>query len=180
MSSTFTAAGSSPLTRGKRRIDNRIRRSLRLIPAHAGKTPKAGNPAALSAAHPRSRGENAVARNFSIHRLGSSPLTRGKPLGASGQAFPVGLIPAHAGKTGGGVDVHGFSPAHPRSRGENDRREERVIEDHGSSPLTRGKRTSSSPTRTHRGLIPAHAGKTRWYAPKRPPSSAHPRSRGEN
>ena len=31
-------AGSSPLTRGKRASDRRKRRSLRLIPAHAGKT----------------------------------------------------------------------------------------------------------------------------------------------
>ena len=50
----------------------------------------------------------------------------------------------------------------------------------GSSPLTRGKRTKALRSRYTRGLIPAHAGKTR--ASKSAPhlGQAHPRSRGEN
>ena len=92
----------------------------------------------------------------------------------------AGLIPAHAGKTPGRLDIHVSAWAHPRSRGEN-----RVIKPGGyllagSSPLTRGKRFAAGGQGTSPGLIPAHAGKTPrrrrggWY------SGAHPRSRGEN
>ena len=50
----------------------------------------------------------------------------------------------------------------------------------GSSPLTRGKlRDSPGPASTD-GLIPAHAGKTRFQLTLPGKVSAHPRSRGEN
>ena len=50
----------------------------------------------------------------------------------------------------------------------------------GSSPLTQGKRRIILPTGRPVRLIPAHAGKTRPRPSPRPPSTAHPRSRGEN
>ena len=50
--------GSSPLTRGKRPWKNMVTRSMRLIPAHAGKTEAVECPARRHRAHPRSRGEN--------------------------------------------------------------------------------------------------------------------------
>ena len=50
----------------------------------------------------------------------------------------------------------------------------------GSSPLTRGKPHAVSRGRHARGLIPAHAGKTRPMSWKQTSSGAHPRSRGEN
>ena len=50
----------------------------------------------------------------------------------------------------------------------------------GSSPLTRGKPSSTAcPARQSR-LIPAHAGKTPEPVPSPLPKPAHPRSRGEN
>ena len=92
-------SGSSPLTRGKLSPFKAIQKNRRLIPAHAGKT-KAGSPAAaLSAAHPRSRGENPCSRDGRRPATGSSPLTRGKPLNFGHLAGHDGLIPAHAGKT---------------------------------------------------------------------------------
>ena len=72
------AAGSSPLTRGKRNDNPRDPLSTGLIPAHAGKTaarPRSGSP---RRAHPRSRGENSSARSCAKPKRGSSPLTRGK------------------------------------------------------------------------------------------------------
>ena len=51
--------GSSPLTRGKPGRGLRRRRGRRLIPAHAGKTPRLGPTSCNNGAHPRSRGENA-------------------------------------------------------------------------------------------------------------------------
>ena len=50
--------GSSPLTRGKPQKWGVSRVARRLIPAHAGKTCSSRAAAALTTAHPRSRGEN--------------------------------------------------------------------------------------------------------------------------
>ena len=93
------ARGSSPLTRGKRRLTRSELAHARLIPAHAGKTPGTllywGNPAA----HPRSRGENVAGGEREALGAGSSPLTRGKHIPPSRSVWGLGLIPAHAGKT---------------------------------------------------------------------------------
>ena len=113
------SVGSSPLTRGKRGEAGRDDPRAGLIPAHAGKTDPHLRDPACSAAHPRSRGENAVAAIRAPNVGGSSPLTRGKRCLQWLEDAGVGLIPAHAGKTlccSGGELVAG---AHPRSRGEN-------------------------------------------------------------
>ena len=51
---------------------------MRLIPAHAGKTPPTRSGRGPSRAHPRSRGENGPDAPLGVLRAGSSPLTRGK------------------------------------------------------------------------------------------------------
>ena len=73
-----------------------------------------------------------------------------------------------------------WSRAHPRSRGENLDGFGLVKVDAGSSPLTRGKPGGSRGPTVGSGLIPAHAGKTRWARCERSGCAAHPRSRGEN
>mgnify|MGYP000883117045 CR=1 FL=1 len=91
-----------------------------------------------------------------------------------------GLIPAHAGKT---LTSHYLllpARAHPRSRGENVAGELRLRVAKGSSPLTRGKPRGTGLGHLRPGLIPAHAGKTRFGPPPWPHGRAHPRSRGEN
>ena len=175
-----TFSGSSPLTRGKP-VDHRLkRRHVGLIPAHAGKT--AAQPAWLRCrrAHPRSCGENFAAVWGTLRDWGSSPLTRGKRHCRFDCDLGVGLIPAHAGKTRSTRRSAAQSSAHPRSRGENLPKDATVREMRGSSPLTRGKRTSGRSVRRSRGLIPAHTGKT--AAPGRPRGCrpAHPHSHGEN
>ena len=153
---------------------------LGLIPAHAGKTWRHLRSLTARWAHPRSRGENQLGQFASVLICGSSPLTRGKPRAGDGFEGSVRLIPAHAGKTPE-VNVSHFTyPAHPRSRGENGSWIEDSFGCSGSSPLTRGKRGRRRKGSHLRGLIPAHAGKTFSCAPNRVPSSAHPRSRGEN
>ena len=131
-------------------------------------------------AHPRSRGENTT-EDFKPHNLaGSSPLTRGKQPERKPKNENLGLIPAHAGKTGfrvGGYVSHG---AHPRSRGENSDTRGCLVSSSGSSPLTRGKRRVPVLDEPGPGLIPAHAGKTSEHRPLRLRLRAHPRSRGEN
>ena len=71
-------AGSSPLTRGKRRGQLFPLGERGLIPAHAGKTPSRRVGRACRPAHPRSRGENDVSTGKQRRYIGSSPLTRGK------------------------------------------------------------------------------------------------------
>ena len=92
----------------------------------------------------------------------------------------MGLIPAHAGKTGPPRRRFQSGWAHPRSRGENvsggDGRRGRG----GSSPLTREKLGHCDVIPRLQGLIPARAGKTRRSERTIAASAAHPRSRGEN
>ena len=133
-------AGSSPLTRGKRGLHNQGLEGGRLIPAHAGKTLRRRLLRVNLRAHPRSRGENALASARGCESYGSSPLTRGKPRPGKRPRVAYRLIPAHAGKTAPKCLAHDLAQAHPRSRGENARSAWRTSRPPGSSPLTRGKR----------------------------------------
>ena len=115
-----------------------------------------------------------------LRAIGSSPLTRGKLHIGDKRINRRRLIPAHAGKTwclSCGALAHW---AHPRSRGENPASSPSGRATHGSSPLTRGKRTLRDRDRAEGGLIPAHAGKTGPPRQLNDPGQAHPRSRGEN
>ena len=138
------AMGSSPLTRGKPRGRPGWLGPEGLIPAHAGKTWRCGRTPAGARAHPRSRGENLAAQLETVGDAGSSPLPRGKHRAAWIATLRLGLIPAHAGKTARRSSPSTPARAHPRSRGE--KRNTRILGNKlgGSSPLTRGKRTSSS------------------------------------
>ena len=180
MSVSTTALGSSPLTRGK--LPNSILHTtrLRLIPAHAGKTDRRWKVACRGAAHPRSRGENAVQSACAPALMGSSPLTRGKRGDLVEHLFHDRLIPAHAGKTSPHQEVMLVGAAHPRSRGENRAAVVSVVIRTGSSPLTRGKQFGGHGGLCRAGLIPAHAGKTGRVRSRLAGRSAHPRSRGEN
>ena len=159
--------GSSPLTRGKRLAAGVVPHIVRLIPAHAGKTPSRMISPGSLAAHPRSRGENAPDELAADFLRGSSPLTRGKPSTPCWTPNSSRLIPAHAGKTSRRRALSISRPAHPRSRGENITVSTgwEIIE--GSSPLTRGKPTGLMSSVPSQGLIPAHAGKTRRLTRRR-------------
>ena len=150
-----TFSGSSPLTRGKpvAVFVDAVPRGL--IPAHAGKTKTSPPLEPVGTAHPRSRGENEIARAEDVNQNGSSPLTRGKQVQPRAKPRDHGLIPAHTGKTA--VPERALNPgtAHPRSRGENGFSPFGWPAVKGSSPLTRGKRGENF-------------------------VAAHPRSRGEN
>ena len=132
-------AGSSPLTRGKPRLHAPPLPQLRLIPAHAGKTPHQRSTRKPRRAHPRSRGENGQDHLRPDQGVGSSPLTRGKRSRQAQRLLPVRLIPAHAGKTPSPSSSAAGITAHPRSRGENLPIAPVTTRIAGSSPLTRGK-----------------------------------------
>ena len=152
----------------------------RLIPAHAGKTGTRRQSQSQGEAHPRSRGENLIAPLMTATRAGSSPLTRGKLLPHPRVQRSCRLIPAHAGKTWRDGRTSAPAWAHPRSRGENALDVDPTDVDDGSSPLTRGKHGCRDRSLVGLRLIPAHAGKTSGAVPRRAPTRAHPRSRGEN
>ena len=173
-------SGSSPLTRGKHEDEEFRVLAVRLIPAHAGKTPDPEGSHKYVGAHPRSRGENGGRPASRTRRMGSSPLTRGKPCCSLTTLVSIGLIPAHAGKTWPWPRPCRLRGAHPRSRGENIKSARGSVIDWGSSPLTRGKRAASDEKPARGRLIPAHAGKTPRWSPRPPGRPAHPRSRGEN
>ena len=156
--------GSSPLTRGKQRRRHGDRHPPRLIPAHAGKTPRRKRFPRVGRAHPRSRGENDHVASPAHYELGSSPLTRGKRPPRPVPAAHGRLIPAHAGKTSTAHARIAAWAAHPRSRGENQAYFPVQDTNAGSSPLTRGKPHPDSHATVKRRLIPAHAGKT-WGCP---------------
>ena len=59
---TDIITGSSPLTRGKQGLHERLFGCLGLIPAHAGKTNHVEGAPPMRGAHPRSRGENVLGR----------------------------------------------------------------------------------------------------------------------
>ena len=131
-------------------------------------------------AHPHSRGENIAPQVVVRLYSGSSPLTRGKLVHVSDSLLARGLIPTHAGKTHLPERAGEQWPAHPHSRGENRSDSHAEARHGGSSPLTRGKRTSVQARATGPRLIPTHAGKTASMAPTAPCPGAHPHSRGEN
>ena len=158
--------GSSPLTRGKLATSAYSAERDRLIPAHAGKTSIEETTGALSAAHPRSRGENLMKSVSKDPPSGSSPLTRGKRGFRRVPSVVDRLIPAHAGKTTCFYSLALHIAAHPRSRGENINNTESNGDNEGSSPLTRGKRRDRQVQEHTQRLIPAHAGKT--GRPERP------------
>ena len=155
------AAGSSPLTRGKLDSNVKDERRDRLIPAHAGKTGRRRPRSQKGQAHPRSRGENAGTSMEDMGAIGSSPLTRGKPLSLMVFISAFRLIPAHAGKTHCKDSCPWCVAAHPRSRGENRSAATARMSAVGSSPLTRGKLPRELVDVISERLIPAHAGKTR-------------------
>ena len=160
LGNTPSMVGSSPLTRGKRLVLIFVRSNIRLIPAHAGKTPRRKRSPRGDRAHPRSRGENSLLTPMDSLRYGSSPLTRGKRTVSISAPPAFRLIPAHAGKTLNVTRRRAVSAAHPRSRGENgDVHNEAPIR-RGSSPLTRGKLITLTLRVRQVRLIPAHAGKT--------------------
>ncbi len=134
--------GSSPLTRGAQALTILNLLDAGLIPAHAGSTGIPSPSCGTSAAHPRSRGEHRVSPPACCPKLGSSPLTRGARFSAGPTTLAEGLIPAHAGSTETPHKSESPPSAHPRSRGEHSNTSDTLARLWGSSPLTRGARSS--------------------------------------
>ena len=112
--------------------------------------------------------------------MGSSPHTRGARRGSSIAAAGLRIIPAYAGSTTCQSFPFHRMADHPRIRGEHAATKDPGSRVAGSSPHTRGARTTS---RTHPmalRIIPAYAGSTRRRPGRGPASPDHPRIRGEH
>ena len=91
--------GSSPHTRGAHPRPHPIRHPARIIPAYAGSTRSPSSKPHGKADHPRIRGEHRYGAVRSSLQGGSSPHTRGAPVGDEDEPSADGIIPAYAGST---------------------------------------------------------------------------------
>ena len=156
----MTSPGSSPHTRGAPPRTRPPPMPTRIIPAYAGSTRQDAVGDELPGDHPRIRGEHAATGPAESQGPGSSPHTRGAPLGVGDAGDESGIIPAYAGSTGRYYLAHSAPD--------------------GSSPHTRG-----APGRTGRrprggGIIPAYAGSTKPAGAGPSAPQDHPRIRGEH
>ena len=111
---------------------------------------------------------------------GSSPHTRGALDDFVGLVGELGIIPAYAGSTGTQAWRGSLFRDHPRIRGEHDSGEGIPAAQVGSSPHTRGARSSPSRKAVGDRIIPAYAGSTSAVAVHRSGFEDHPRIRGEH
>ena len=172
--------GSSPHARGAPRSRASARHRSGLIPACAGSTSRPTPTWPGRRAHPRMRGEHAASRALSSAHMGSSPHARGAPGSCGPRSWTLRLIPACAGSTAPAASKARTRPAHPRMRGEHEALWRAWEQLRGSSPHARGARDDPPTYSPPRRLIPACAGSTSWTSSNRPPTTAHPRMRGEH
>ena len=128
--------------------------------------------------HPRSRGVYLRGMQRGVLKHGSSPLARGLLVVLTLEVGDHRIIPARAGFTIHAIPRHITQRDHPRSRGVYYYCTIRTKNGCGSSPLARGLHMVIPRLRHVHGIIPARAGFTRIWSPRRPTGRDHPRSRG--
>ena len=134
----------------------------------------------ISQDHPRIRGEHENTMYCSPRDSGSSPHTRGA-LASGRRASPDrGIIPAYAGSTSTDPSGRCELQDHPRIRGEHPSRRTVRARKRGSSPHTRGARSSTTQSFSRRRIIPAYAGSTPRGKFPGGFFQDHPRIRGEH
>ena len=172
--------GSPPRMRGKPSETFADGNTIRITPAHAGKTPAHRLCKSLRTDHPRACGEN---KNFPLQFLvavGSPPRMRGKLRLFVNDSDGIRITPAHAGKTFGITKITGLESDHPRACGENASNAINSAVGFGSPPRMRGKPSHLLFSSRSRRITPAHAGKTGGSVRSCLSISDHPRACGEN
>ena len=151
--------GSPPHMRGKVWNRRQERAPRRITPAHAGKSIRAHNQAAVAGDHPRTCGEKTTRPPPRRTRRGSPPHMRGKDPFLLVAVEEVGITPAHAGKRGRHSRRNRLPWDHPRTCGEKPVIRVQLATLQGSPPHMRGKAPTRSRLPTPAGITPAHAGK---------------------
>ncbi len=166
--------------RGKQSGEREPTVPLRIIPAHAGQTPRRHMSVLSPSDHPRACGANASSPMMTGMSDGSSPRMRGKPHAREAVTHHDRIIPAHAGQTSTRTWAPPATKDHPRACGANLPRWFAHNNLSGSSPRMRGKRRWLVACLVGYRIIPAHAGQTPlellfcWRA------TDHPRACGAN
>ena len=136
------------------------RGSVRITPAHAGKSTNEIFDSCNIWDHPRTRGEKVLLLIQTVAAVGSPPHTRGKAQLQQGCAVQVGITPAHAGKSKRYKTRYRKARDHPRTRGEKPIVTGDIDVLEGSPPRVRGKETAYRFYIWPDGITPAHAGKS--------------------
>ncbi len=158
---TRCRAGSSPHMRGKPYDVADFRQYVRIIPAHAGQTARAGRARMRRSDHPRTCGANSASTRITSAKGGSSPHMRGKLLELGARVCVARIIPAHAGQTRHRHESRPRRADHPRTCGANCTMSKFGMPVRGSSPHMRDKHPTNPNRQRPCRIIPAHAGQTR-------------------
>ena len=172
--------GSSPRARGALSGLVRSTRTIGIIPACAGSTPRRRRSRFWPWDHPRVRGEHQAGVPEHEATEGSSPRARGAPARGEPTSLAHGIIPACAGSTAARPLRVGVSGDHPRVRGEHCADGSIPAVSRGSSPRARGAPVPFGLSDGADGIIPACAGSTRESAGAVCNLRDHPRVRGEH
>ena len=172
--------GSSPRMRGKPTPVITQTVTARIIPAHAGQTPRPCSTRLLGPDHPRACGANALFTGGAMAWNGSSPRMRGKRRVLRVDQIVGRIIPAHAGQTRPRVICVALKPDHPRACGANGNGRGRPTDSAGSSPRMRGKPMRWIEQASRIRIIPAHAGQTDRLFCMMALTTDHPRACGAN
>ena len=125
--------------RGKGDTCRRRQRSVRIIPACAGKSSSYCCMLHFGWDHPRLCGEKLPEGFLCLLDKGSSPLVRGKASASCADKTAIRIIPACAGKSLVFPCVENIGWDHPRLCGEKGIGSLSFLSSMGSSPLVRGK-----------------------------------------
>ena len=152
-----------------------------IIPAHAGNTTTPSRRCSRSWDHPRACGEHLGHALNDRCQPGSSPRMRGTLYRSLSCVDRAGIIPAHAGNTGGLTRGGCFaSGSSPRMRGTLQFITLTVFTLGGSSPRMRGTLANVACGYVAIGIIPAHAGNTMPTLRTTGQDRDHPRACGEH
>ena len=155
-------------------------RTIGIIPAHAGNTIMASYWVCEPRDHPRACGEHYVSPTVKVLTSGSSPRMRGTHSSLDAYGVAQGIIPAHAGNTGGAARAPRARWDHPRACGEHPWGRLTSGIATGSSPRMRGTLGTGNHIQLGMGIIPAHAGNTYTRNHRNVSSRDHPRACGEH
>ena len=155
----FSGKGSPPHMRGKVAGTRHGVPTLRITPAHAGKSMAFGPVSIGGRDHPRVCGEKRAFSAAGGAWAGSPPHVWGKGAEVCNKLVNVGITPAYAGKSAYSSSSSGVQWNHPRVCGEKHIDHDTVTAQIGSPPRVRGKvRLPASAVRSA-GITPACAGK---------------------
>ncbi len=171
--------GSPPRARGQAQLFELLSPFARFTPACAGTGSLGFSVISMDPVHPRVRGDRRVKPNPRDDVPGSPPRARGQ--GGPGHLGPAvrRFTPACAGTGLPGSRARRRGSVHPRVRGDRRRRGRPLRSRSGSPPRARGQDQGAATRAWDPRFTPACAGTGAGSACRRPPSSVHPRVRGD-